>query len=108
MTRGRKKKIQDPIVEKAVKEINKIVDSGEKDLLENPIYDAPVHIDPEVSSGLQAARIESRISDNSTQDFFYWDIPISEEITFFDSNLSYEISGYRPINEIQGLDFNPD
>ncbi len=40
MPRGRKKKIQDPVVEKAVEEINKIIDSGEKDLLENPIYNA--------------------------------------------------------------------
>lgn len=108
MPRGRKKKIQDPVVEKAVEEIHKIIDSGEKDLLENPIYNAPVHMDPEVSSGLQAARIEDRVSDNSMQDFYNWDIPLSENITFFDSNLSYEISGYRPINEIQGLDFNPE
>lgn len=36
MARGRKKKIQD---------------SGEKDVLENKIYDAPVHIDEEVSEG---------------------------------------------------------
>lgn len=108
MPRGRKKKVQDPVIDKAVEEISKIIDSGEKDLLDNIIYDAPVHVDPEVAGGLQAARTENRVSDNSTQDFYYWDIPLSEEIKFFDSNLSYEISGYRPINEVQGLDFNPD
>jgi hypothetical protein len=108
MPRGRKKKVQDPVIDKAVEEISKIIDSGEKDLLDNTIYDAPVHVDPEVAGGLQAARTENRVSDNSTQDFYYWDIPLSEEIKFFDSNLSYEISGYRPINEVQGLDFNPD
>lgn len=36
-----------------------------------------------------------------------WDVPISEEIKYFDPELSYEISGYRPINMTQGLDFDP-
>ena len=36
-----------------------------------------------------------------------WDVPIDEEIKFFDKNLSYELTGYRPINDKQGLDFNP-
>ena len=27
---------------------------------------------------------------------------------YFDLNLSYEITKYRPINKTQGLDFNPD
>jgi len=27
-----------------------------------------------------------------------WDIPITEEIKFFDKDLSYELTGYRPIN----------
>ena len=37
-----------------------------------------------------------------------WDFTIDDEILFFDSELSYEITGYRPINETRGLDFNPD
>ena len=36
-----------------------------------------------------------------------WDIPLSQNITFFDANLSYEATGYKPINDTQGLDFNP-
>ena len=36
-----------------------------------------------------------------------WDVPISEEIKYFDPELSYEITGYRPINMTQGLDFDP-
>ena len=31
-----------------------------------------------------------------------------EEIKYFDPELSYEITGYRPINMTEGLDFNPD
>lgn len=37
-----------------------------------------------------------------------WDVPIDEEIKYFDSELSYEITGYRPITMEQGLDFDPD
>lgn len=36
-----------------------------------------------------------------------WDIPLTEPVLFFDSALSYELSGYRPINEKKGLDFDP-
>ena len=36
-----------------------------------------------------------------------WDVPIDEEIQYFDPELSYEITGYRPITMEQGLDFNP-
>lgn len=95
MARGRKKKTA-------------IVDSGEVDKLENKIYDAPAILDKEVEAAFQAVKSEVHESDNSIQDFYYWDIPINEPIEFFDSNLSYEISGYRPINETQGLDFNPN
>lgn len=36
-----------------------------------------------------------------------WDVPIDEEIRYFDPELSYEITGYRPITMTQGLDFDP-
>ena len=38
----------------------------------------------------------------------YWDFPSSVEIQFFDPLYSYEITGYKPINETRGLDFNPE
>ena len=37
-----------------------------------------------------------------------WDVPIDQEIKYFDASLSYELTGYKPINETEGLDFNPD
>ncbi len=36
-----------------------------------------------------------------------WDVPLDEEIHYFDPNLSYELTGYRPINMEDGLDFDP-
>lgn len=36
-----------------------------------------------------------------------WDVPLNENIIYFDPELSYEITGYRPITMTQGLDFDP-
>ena len=36
-----------------------------------------------------------------------WDVPRDAAITFFDKRLSYEITGYKPIDEEHGLDFDP-
>lgn len=36
-----------------------------------------------------------------------WDVKIGDPIEYFDPTLSYELTGYRPITETEGLDFNP-
>ena len=36
-----------------------------------------------------------------------WDVTKEASITFFDKRLSYELTGYRPITETEGLDFDP-
>ena len=35
-----------------------------------------------------------------------WDIPKEAPILFFDPELSYELTGYKPINKTKGLDFD--
>ena len=37
-----------------------------------------------------------------------WDVPITEEIKYFDPELSYELTGYRPLTMEKGLDFDPE
>ena len=37
-----------------------------------------------------------------------WDYKIGDNIEYFDPTKSYEITGYRPIDKENGLDFNPD
>ena len=37
-----------------------------------------------------------------------WDVKLDDPILYFDKRLSYEITGYKPITETEGLDFNPD
>ena len=36
-----------------------------------------------------------------------WDVKKDDPIPFFDTTLSYEITGYRPIDQDHGLDFDP-
>ena len=37
-----------------------------------------------------------------------WDVPITEEIKYFDPELSYELTGYKPLTLEKGLDFDPE
>lgn len=37
-----------------------------------------------------------------------WDVPITEEIKYFDPELSYELTQYRPLTLEKGLDFDPE
>ena len=37
-----------------------------------------------------------------------WDYKLEDPIDFFDRSQSYELTGYRPIDDVNGLDFNPD
>ena len=45
---------------------------------------------------------------NITNSFTDWDVKKDDLIEFFDPELSYELTGYRPITKFKGLDFNPD
>lgn len=36
-----------------------------------------------------------------------WDVRVTDPIPFFDSELSYELTGYKPITATKGLDFDP-
>ena len=58
----------------------------------------------------QSEQVREKIESSeilSNQDFI-WDITLQDEIKFFDKELSYELTGYRPINKTRGLDFNPE
>ena len=37
-----------------------------------------------------------------------WDVKIDDPIPYFDADLSYELTGYKPITATKGLDFNPE
>ena len=42
-----------------------------------------------------------------SNDKTYWDVSNDMKIECFDPTLSYELTGYRPIDETHGLDFDP-
>lgn len=42
-----------------------------------------------------------------SNDKTYWDVTNDMKIECFDPTLSYELTGYRPIDETHGLDFDP-
>lgn len=37
-----------------------------------------------------------------------WDVKADETIEYFDPELSYELTGYRPITMTEGMDFDPE
>ena len=37
-----------------------------------------------------------------------WDVKLDDPIPYFDKRLSYELTGYKPITETEGLDFRPE
>jgi hypothetical protein len=48
------------------------------------------------------------LSSDNTYKGFTLDVKLGETIDYFDPALSYELTHYRPINDTDGLDFNPD
>ena len=52
----------------------------------------------------EVRQIVQQIRDNRDD----WDVKKDDIIEFFDPNLSYEATGYKPITETKGLDFNPE
>lgn len=85
--RGRPKKVKLP------EEVQNIVKEVEaKKTQEVPIVEEVPEIQEQVSSEPSSI----------------WDVKIGDKIEYFDANLSYEVTGYKPITATQGLDFNPE
>ena len=71
-------------------EVQDLVDKVKKAKLEEPLEPSV----PESS--------ENTLSDAQ------WTFPKDYKVEFFDTRCSYELTGYKPINDKQGLDFDPD
>ena len=84
--RGRPRKNPVPEVPQEIKSIVEEVQEKQQQLQEE------IH-------ELQKSEVEHKEGD--------WDVKIGDPIEFFDKRLSYEITGYRPITETEGLDFDP-
>ncbi len=103
------KKITDVITEK-IEDQKKLINFSEKyeeslikQLFEEELKDkVRKHLDQDESEYYEEVSQKRHYKRNGD-----WDVPYDEEILYFDPELSYEITGYRPITMTQGLDFDP-
>lgn len=56
----------------------------------------------------EAKELVQKIREERSKNQDYWDVKKDDPIEVFDPTLSYEITGYRPIDQTHGLDFNPE
>lgn len=63
---------------------------------------------PKVKPELSEETIQIVEEVKKSKSNFIWDVKIDDPIPYFDFNLSYELTGYIPINDKSGLDFDPD
>lgn len=97
-----RKKKQDNIIEEVAKEILSETYNLSPDKVKEKI-------DEEAATAFESIKEEAILHiDTSNKQWKKWDVPIDTEITSFDGSKSYEITGYRPVDEEHGLDFNPN
>ena len=56
----------------------------------------------------EARELVQQYRTERTNSLDYWDVKKEDKVEYFDPNLSYELTGYRPISKTQGLDFDPE
>lgn len=67
-----------------------------------------VQLPEEIKTLIEEVENKESKKKETVQKPFVWDVPINQKIEFFDKNLSYELTGYKPINDKQGLDFKSE
>lgn len=117
--RGRPKKIPTVIDDvkpkkkpKIPKEIQDMINKVHG-IVEDPMKEAVESLKPQkiVEESKPVLEIKETDTDEAilgkVRDQSGWDVKKEDPIPYFDANLSYELTGYKPINKYRGLDFNP-
>lgn len=117
--RGRPKKIPTVIDDvkpkkkpKIPKEIQDMINKVHG-TVEDPMKEAVESLKPQkiVEKSKSVLEIKETDTDEAilgkVRDQSGWDVKKEDPIPYFDANLSYELTGYKPINKYRGLDFNP-
>lgn len=117
--RGRPKKIPTIIDDvkpkkkpKIPKEIQDMINKVHG-IVEDPMKEAVESLKPQeiVEESKPVLEIKETDTDEAilgkVRDQSGWDVKKDDPIPYFDANLSYELTGYKPINKYRGLDFNP-
>ncbi len=105
MARGpkpKKSKSEEKLIKEVAKEILTETQAMSKSELKKRVDEEFLAATEEIE---QAIRKEI---DTSNKQYDQWDVKEGDEIKYFDASLTYEITGYRPIDETHGLDFRPD
>ena len=87
--RGRPRKNPIPEVPAEIQNIIQEVQQKQEELQQQINEELPKEKEPEHKEGI-------------------WDVKIGDPVPYFDKRLSYELTGYRPITETEGLDFRPE
>ena len=87
--RGRPRKNPVPEVPEEIQNIIQEVEQKQEELQQQIKEELPKEKEPEHKEGI-------------------WDVKLEDPVPYFDKRLSYELTGYRPITETEGLDFNPE
>lgn len=117
--RGRPKKIPTVIDDvkpkkkpKIPKEIQDMINKVHG-AVEDPMKEAIKSLKPQeiIEESKPVLEIKETDSDEAilgkVRDQSGWDVKKDDPIPYFDANISYELTGYKPINKYRGLDFNP-
>ncbi len=98
------KKIETPIQKaKRVEEKATVYIENYEEELKKQLFDGSQNNNEDVKESV----LQSETTVHKARPNELWDVPITEEIQYFDPELSYEITGYRPITMTNGLDFDP-
>lgn len=135
--RVKKNEVQQPLVdEETLKQINEIIEREKKLFKKKPevvinseelkqmkrvdrekaakrlelisINSKKVEEEKKEEESNHLSELEKQLNDLVPTKTGIWDFSINDDIPFFDITLSYELTGYKPINEIEGLDFDPE
>ena len=99
-----KNKVETPLEKRNKKP--KFSDNYEESLIKQLFEEKKSKIDSMIENP-NVPELEDKIWVHHKRNNAQWDVPIDEKIKYFDSELSYELTGYRPITMEQGLDFDP-
>ena len=102
--RAKKKKLENPI-QKAKKQVPKFDEQNEESLIRQLFEEKEQKQEDTIEEDLPYYEEDRNYHKKRLGE---WDVPIDEEIKYFDPELSYELSGYRPLTMEQGLDFDPE
>lgn len=85
-----------------------VVEAVGKDVIDVVIGKNMDAVDPEMKAAILDLKLNDEILEHKvTKRKGEWDYSLNDKVEFFDSRFSYELSGYKPITETQGLDFDP-